>query len=57
MSMNSEGCGAGKEIKEVTRINKSKNVKWKYRLKNKSITFTYHLKLFYTLSYTIKLFY
>ena len=42
---------------EVIRIKEDKNVKWRYGLKNKLIVFTYHLKLFFTLNHTIKLFY
>ena len=42
---------------KVTKANKGKNIKWKYELKNKLIVFTYYLKLFFSLSHTIKLFY
>ena len=38
-------------------VNDDKNVKWKYELKNKLIIFIYYLKIFLTLSYSIKLFY
>ena len=31
-------------------INKGKNVKWRYKLKNKLIIFIYYLKLFFTLN-------
>ena len=46
-----------KEIVNVIRANKNKKVKWRCELKNKLINFTYYLKLFFILSYTIKLFY
>ena len=36
---------------------RGKKVKWRYEFKNKLIIFTYYLKLFLTLSHTIKLFY
>ena len=42
---------------EVIIANDDKNVKWKYELKNKLIIFIYYLKIFLTLSYSIKLFY
>ena len=44
---------------KVIRVNddKKKKVKWKCRFKNKLIVFIYYLKLFFILSYTIKLFY
>ena len=51
-----EGYEITKKIMKVVRINKGKNVKWKYKLKNNLIVFTYYLKLFFTLSYNIKLF-
>ena len=35
-------------------VNDDKNVKWKYELKNKLIIFIYYLKIFLTLSYSIK---
>ena len=41
---------------KAIRINESKKGEWKYELKNKLIGFTYYLKLFFTLNYTIKLF-
>ena len=41
---------------EVTKINKSKKIKWNCELKNKLIIFTYYLKLFFILSFIIKLF-
>ena len=46
-----------REIIEVIRINEDKNIKWKYKLKDKLIILTYHLKLLFTLSYIIKSFY
>ena len=42
---------------EVIIANDDKNIKWKYELKNKLIIFIYYLKIFLTLSYSIKLFY
>ena len=54
---NSEGYGIVKKIVEVIIINEGKNVKWRFRLNNKLIIFTYYLKWFLTLSQTIKLFY
>ena len=45
-----------KVIVEVIRVNKDKNIKWRCRPKNKLIILTYYLKLFLTLSRTIKLF-
>ena len=42
---------------KVNRANEDKKVKSRFKLKNKLIIFTYHLKLFLTLSHTIKLFY
>ena len=49
--------GVVREIIEVIRINEDKNIKWKYKLKDKLIILTYHLKLLFTLSYIIKSFY
>ena len=46
-----------REIIEIIRINEDKNIKWKYKLKDKLIILTYHLKLLFTLSYIIKSFY
>ena len=42
---------------KVIKINEDEKIKWRYGLKNKLIVFTYLLKLFFTLIYTIKLFY
>ena len=56
-SSNNEGYRVVKEIIKIIRVNKDKRVKWKCEVKNKLIIFTYYLKLFFTLSYTIKLFY
>ena len=42
---------------EVIIANDDKNVKWKYELKNKLIIFIHYLKIFLTLSNSIKLFY
>ena len=41
---------------KVIRANDGKKVKLKYRLNNKLIVFTWYLKLFFILSYTIKSF-
>ena len=57
MSNNNEGRWVVKGIIEVIKINKDKNIKWIYGLKNKLIIFTYYLKLFFTLNHTIKLLY
>ena len=46
-----------KGVVKIIRTNHGKKVKWKCRLKNKLIVFTYYLKLFLTLSHIIKLFY
>ena len=46
-----------KEIVEINMTNEGKKVKLRYEFKNKLIIFTYYLKLFFILSYTIKLFY
>ena len=54
---NNKGCGIEREIVEITRINEDKRVNWRCELKNKLIIFIYYLKLFLTLSHTIKLFY
>ena len=54
---NSEGYGIAKKIVEVIITNEGKNIKWRFRLNNKLIIFTYYLKWFLTLSQTIKLFY
>ena len=32
---------------KIIRVNEDKKVKWRYKLKNKLIIFTYHLKLVY----------
>ena len=53
----SEGRKVVNDIIDVTIVNDDKNIKWNYELKNKLIIFTYYLKLFFTLSYTIELFY
>ena len=45
------------EITEVTRANEGKEIKWIFEFKNKLIIFTYYLKSFLTLNYTIILFY
>ena len=57
MLSNNEDHGVAKEIVEVIRTKMNKNVKWRYKLKNKLIVFTNYLKLFFTLNHTIKLFY
>ena len=57
MLNNNEDHGVAKEIVEVIRTKMNKNVKWRYKLKNKLIVFTNYLKLFFTLNHTIKLFY
>ena len=57
MLSNNEDHGVAKEIVEVIRTKGNKNVKWRYKLKNKLIVFTNYLKLFFTLNHTIKLFY
>ena len=57
MLNNNEDHGVVKEIVEVIRTKGNKNVKWRYKLKNKLIVFTNYLKLFFTLNHTIKLFY
>ena len=57
MLNNNEDHGVVKEIVEVIRTKMNKNVKWRYKLKNKLIVFTNYLKLFFTLNHTIKLFY
>ena len=57
MLNNNEDHGVAKEIVEVIRTKGNKNVKWRYKLKNKLIVFTNYLKLFFTLNHTIKLFY
>ena len=49
--------GIEKEIMKVTKENEDKKVKWRCGFNNKLIIFTYYLKLFLTLSHTIKLFY
>ena len=54
---NNGGCEVVKEIVKVTRVNMDKKIKWRYEIKNKLIVFIYCLKLFFTLSHTIKLFY
>ena len=54
---NTGGCEVIKEIVDVIKVNEDKKVQWKYEVKNKLIIFTYYLKLFLILSYTIKLFY
>ena len=56
-SSNNGNCEVVKEIVEIIMTNKNKKVKWKYKFKNKLIIFIYYLKLFFILSYTIKLFY
>ena len=56
-SSNNENRRITKEIMEVIRTNVDKNVKQKYRFKNELFVFTYYLKLFFTLSHTINLFY
>ena len=55
MLSNNEDHGVAKEIVEVIRTKRNKNVKWRYKLKNKLIVFTNYLKLFFTLNHTIKL--
>ena len=42
---------------KVIKVNKSKKIKWKYGFQNELIIFSYYLKLFSILNYTIKLFY
>ena len=46
-----------KEIVEINMTNEGKKIKLRCEFKNKLIIFTYYLKLFFILSYTIKLFY
>ena len=46
-----------KEIVELIKANENKKIKKKFGLKNELIVFIYYLKLFFTLSHTIKLFY
>ena len=46
-----------KKIIEISMTNEGKKVKLRCEFKNKLIIFTYYLKLFFILSYTIKLFY
>ena len=54
---NNEGCKVVKEIVKIIGVNNDKKVKWKCQIKNKLIVFIYYLKLFFTLSHTIILFY
>ena len=56
MLSNNGRRGIVKEIVEIIRTNGYQKVKWKCGLNNKLIIFIYHLKLFFTLNHTIKLF-
>ena len=42
---------------KITKANEGKNEKWRFGFKNKLIVFTYYLKLFFSLSHNVKLFY
>ena len=48
-SSNSWGHKVAKEIVEVIRVSKGKKIKWRCKLKNKLIFFTYYLKLLFLL--------
>ena len=57
MSNNNGDRAMVKEIVKISKTNKNKKIKLRYGFKNKLIGFTYYLKLFFILNFTIKLFY
>ena len=56
ISSNNVGRRIIKVIIEKIMINDDKKIKYKYKFDNKLIIFIYYLKLFFIVSYIIKLF-